>query len=183
MSQPLLGTIALFAGNFAPKGWALCAGQLLPIAQNAALFSILGTTYGGNGSSTFALPNLCGRAPVGAGQSTTGTSYTLGQSFGAESVTLNANQLPAHMHVVAPPVSSSIGTQVTPSGGYPAQVNPGGSRGSSASSYNAYASVSNAQAAAYNTASTGNNLAVSILSPSLVVNYIIALQGIFPSRN
>ena len=95
MNEPFIGSIVMFAGNFAPQGWALCNGQLLPIQQNAALFSILGTTYGGDGKTTFALPDLRGRVPVHSGQGPGLSLYNLGQSGGAENVTLTVNQLPA----------------------------------------------------------------------------------------
>ena len=98
MASPFIGQITLFAGNFAPRGWAFCNGQLLSIAQNTALFSILGTTYGGNGQTTFALPDLRGRVPVHAGQGPGLSNYDLGQQGGAESVTLTTAQMPAHTH-------------------------------------------------------------------------------------
>src|SRR5437879_11862971 len=100
MSTPLLGSIIMFAGNFAPRGWALCNGQILPIAQNTALFSILGTTYGGNGQTTFALPDLRGRVPVGSGQGPGLSNYDLGQQGGSESETLTVNQMPEHTHAI-----------------------------------------------------------------------------------
>src|SRR5437763_9456727 len=98
MSNPCVAEIRLFAGNFAPTGWALCNGQLMPISQNTALFSLLGTTYGGNGQSTFALPNLQGSAPLGQGQGPGLTSRALGEVGGSPSVTLLANQMPLHAH-------------------------------------------------------------------------------------
>src|SRR5438132_3777791 len=100
MSQPFLGMIAIFPYNFAPAGWAFCAGQILPIAQNTALFSLLGTTYGGNGQTTFALPDLRSRAPVGAGQGPGLSNIDLGEVSGAESATLLINNLPSHNHSV-----------------------------------------------------------------------------------
>src|ERR687884_310806 len=101
MSEPFIGLVTIFAGNFAPRGWALCQGQLLPIAQNTALFSILGTTYGGNGQTTFALPDLRGRAPIGTGQGPGLPSYTLGEAAGSPSITLLSTQMPMHNHLVA----------------------------------------------------------------------------------
>src|SRR5256885_6556579 len=98
MLEPLIGSIALFAGNFAPKGWMFCAGQILSIAQNTALFSILGTTYGGNGQTTFALPDLRDRAAVSAGQGPGLTNRDLGEQFGEESTTLTVSQIAAHLH-------------------------------------------------------------------------------------
>ena len=107
MADPFLGEIRLFGGNFAPQGWALCNGQLLSISQNTALFSILGTTYGGDGIQTFALPNLQGRVPIHWGQGAGLSAYNLGQSGGSENVTLLVNQIPAHSHLV----SSDAGDQ------------------------------------------------------------------------
>src|SRR5438132_384897 len=108
MSEPFLGEIRMFCGNFNPRGWALCNGQLLSIAQNTALFSILGTTYGGNGQTTFALPDLRGRVPVHPGQGPGLSMYNLGENGGAESVTLTAAQMPAHQHTVTPACGNSI---------------------------------------------------------------------------
>src|SRR4051812_22593920 len=101
MDNPFLGTISLFAGNFAPRGWAFCNGQILPIAQNTALFSILGTTYGGNGQTTFALPDLRGRAPIHWGQGPGLTNRELGEVSGSENVTLISTQMPIHNRMVA----------------------------------------------------------------------------------
>src|SRR5271157_5430691 len=100
MSNPFVAEIRIFCGNFAPTGWAFCNGQILPIAQNTALFSLLGTTYGGDGRTTFALPDLRGRVPISSGQGPGLASYALGQSGGAETATLGASQLPAHNHLV-----------------------------------------------------------------------------------
>src|SRR5271155_5619646 len=100
MTEPFFAQIQIFPYNFAPRGWAMCNGQILPISQNTALFSLLGTFYGGNGTSNFALPNLQGRVPIHAGQGTGLSAYTVGETGGAESVTLNANQIPAHTHSV-----------------------------------------------------------------------------------
>lgn len=168
MSDPLLGSIILFAGNFAPRGYALCQGQILPISQNTALFSILGTTYGGNGQTTFALPDLRGRAPVGPGQGPGLSDYQLGEQSGVESVTLTVNQLPGHNH----PLRASSGEQTTDrptSGG-------GLARGGAYISSGDTSDVSIAPIA-------GGSQPHENRSPYLAVNYIIALQGIFPSRN
>src|SRR4051794_10683767 len=100
MSEPFIGEVIMFAGNFAPRGWALCQGQLLSIAQNTALFSILGTTYGGNGQTTFALPDLRGRVPLGQGQGPGLSSYVLGEVAGNENVTLISTQMPQHNHLL-----------------------------------------------------------------------------------
>src|SRR5438093_3526136 len=100
MSAPFVAEIRIFAGNFAPVGWATCDGQLLPISQNTALFSLLGTFYGGDGKSTFALPNMQGSVPLGQGQSTTGTEYFLGQQGGEQTVTLLQTEMPVHTHTL-----------------------------------------------------------------------------------
>ena len=101
MSDPFVAEIRMFAGNFAPKGWALCNGQLLPISQNTALFSLVGTFYGGDGKSTFALPDMQGSVPLGQGQSTTGTEYFLGQQAGEQFVTLLQSEIPIHTHTLS----------------------------------------------------------------------------------
>jgi microcystin-dependent protein len=148
VSEPFLAEIILFAGNFAPRGWAFCQGQILSIAQNTALFSLLGTTYGGNGTTTFALPDLRGRVPVGQGQGPGLSAYTLGEVSGSESRTLTVNQLASHTHVVNASNGSATGTR--PSGNVP---------------------------------SGGGSQPFDTRQPYLVLNYIIALVGIFPSRN
>ena len=166
MAEPFIGQIILFAGNFAPRGYAFCAGQLLPIAQNTALFSILGTTYGGNGQTTFALPDLRGRAPLSSGQGPGLSNYDLGQSAGQETHTLNANEMPQHTHL--PQAASGDQTTNRAAGSVPAS---GG----------AYATTANASGAA--TSSAGGSQPHNNLQPYLVLNYCIALEGIFPSRN
>src|SRR4249919_3080608 len=114
MGDQFVGEIRIFAGNFAPTGWALCQGQLLPISQNTALFSLLGTYYGGNGQTTFALPNLQDSAPLGAGQGSGLTERVLGETGGTENVTLLQTEMPAHSHGIN--ASTSLGTQTDPSG-------------------------------------------------------------------
>jgi microcystin-dependent protein len=127
MSEPFIGMIILVGFNFAPRGWAVCNGQLLPISQNTALFSLLGTTYGGNGQTTFALPDLRGRVPNGMGQGPGLSNYTIGQVGGVEGVTLTVNQMPAHTHVITPGglaatsrVKNAAGNRQTPVGNVPA---------------------------------------------------------------
>ncbi len=167
MAEPFLGSILLFAGNFAPQGWAFCNGQILPITQNTALFSLLGTTYGGNGTSTFALPDLRGRVPIHFGQGPGLSSYVEGQVGGAENVTLIATQMPQHQHL-QPATNGDEGTN-RPNGAVPAR---GG----------VYAASSDGSALAP-TSAAGGNQAHENLQPYLALNFIIALQGIFPSRN
>jgi microcystin-dependent protein len=179
MDAPFIGSIVLFAGNFAPRGWAFCAGQLLPIAQNTALFSILGTTYGGNGQTTFALPDLRGRVPLGTGQGPGLATYQLGEVIGVENVTLNTNQLPAHNHAVQ--VSSTAANSATANNNYLAVANA--NVGGDPVTVNTYNGTPNAMLGPNSISATGNNLPHENIQPSLGMNYIIALEGIFPSRN
>lgn len=166
MSEPFLGEIRLFSGNFAPRGWALCNGQIMAINQNQALFSLLGTTYGGNGVTTFALPNLCGRAPVHAGG-----AITLGESSGEEVHTLTQQEIPAHTHRVV--ASSSAATEVSPVNNvWAAKENCYGALHFPTTSLNA----SSLQSA-------GGSQPHSNMQPYLVLNFIIATEGIFPSRD
>ena|SRR5437667_9308346 len=163
MSEPFLGEIKIISWNFPPKGWSFCNGQLLPINQNQALFSILGTTYGGDGRTTFALPNLQGRSPVHVGN-----GIALGELGGETAHTLNINELPAHNHV---PNANSNAASVGP-----AANNFWSQTGSYAPSPDT----------AMNPASilpTGGSQPHENMSPYLVLNFIIALQGIFPSQN
>ena len=177
------GTIAeirLFAGNFAPRNWAFCAGQIMSIAQNTALFSLLGTTYGGNGQTTFALPDLRGRVPVGTGQGPGLSNITLGEVSGTPTVTLLTTQIPAHNHPVTGSLNmgakNGAGNSISPTGNYPAQ-----------GAANAYSTTQDAQMAALNgsitTGPTGGSQPFSIMPPYLGMNYVICLFGIFPSRN
>ncbi len=172
MASPFLGEIAMFGGNFAPVGRAFCSGQLISIAQNSALFALLGTTYGGDGVNTFGLPNLQGRVPVHFGTGPGLPTYVQGQTGGAESVTVTSSQLPAHSHTISSSSSTTARTTTDPTGAIPA----------------------NASVAPY-TASSGSSFGASMIGPSggsqphsnmmpyLCVNFIIALAGIFPSRN
>jgi microcystin-dependent protein len=167
MLDPHLGEIQFVAFNFAPQGWALCNGQLLPINQNQALFSLLGTMYGGNGQTNFALPNLRGRVVISAGD-----DFVPGQAGGTESVTLTVGQLPAHVHSY--PVADhrgSTGDPGTPSGAYFASGEP------------AYALAGNATFAPNAVTSVGGSQAHTNMQPYLVLTAIIALQGIYPNQN
>ena len=181
MDQPYIGAIVLFAGNFAPRGWALCQGQLIAISTNTALFSILGTTYGGNGQTTFALPDLRGRIPVGQGQGPGLSTYTLGEQTGTEQVTLLTNQMPQHNHLMN--VGSLAADNAGPTGLYLTSANAN-YQGDPVSVY-AYGATAAANATlnVKSITNTGGNLPHPNIQPSLCLNYIIALEGIFPSRN
>jgi microcystin-dependent protein len=164
MSEPFLGEIKIISWNFPPKGWTFCNGQLLPINQNQALFSILGTTYGGNGQTTFGLPNLQGRSPLHVGN-----GIVLGELGGETSHTLNISELPAHNHT---PVGNSGNPTQPSAGGNLWCVNPA-----------QYNSTSNSSMSPAGMLATGGNQPHENMSPYLVLNFIIALQGIFPSQN
>ena len=167
--EPLIGMIVLFAGNFAPRGWAFCDGSLLSISQYQALFSILGTTYGGNGQTTFALPDLRGRVPLSAGQGPGLTVRPLGAHGGAEQTVLTSAQLPSHSH----PLNAKQGAadDDLPTGNLLAGAEVFGAGSPD--------SVMNAEAIG----STGGSTPVGNMQPFLALNYIIALEGIYPSRS
>ena len=167
--EPFLGEIIMFAGNFAIRGWAFCNGQLLPINQNQALFSILGTTYGGDGRTTFALPDLRGRFPMHPGQGPGLTSRSLGQKGGSETNTITTNQLPSHHHVIE---AKEEANAADPSGNFVAGTGS-----------NAFGTTADKQMNANSTTSVGGGQAVNNMQPFNCINYIIALQGTFPSRN
>lgn len=172
MASPFLGEIRMVGFNFAPYGWALCNGQLMSIQQNTALFSLLGTFYGGNGTSTFALPNLQGYVPIHQGQARSGTIYTIGEISGTESITLLQNDLPAHNHG---------GAFQTAAGGSRGNVkSPAGHVLAGHETVNVWNPASNTQMAPL---IYGQNLPHENRQPFLVVNFVIALNGIFPSRN
>ena len=161
-----IGEIRLFGGNFAPRSWAFCDGQLLPISQNTALFSILGTMYGGDGRTTFALPDLRGRAPLGVGHGPGLQDVRQGEKGGSETVTLTAAQLPSHNHQLK--VAGEEGNKKQPSEGFLA--------------VGSYHSTADDTAPSDAITNTGANQPVSVVQPFLGLRYIICLQGIFPSR-
>lgn len=188
MSEPFIGEIRMFAGNFAPRGWAFCSGQILPIAQNQALFSILGTIYGGNGQTTFALPDLQSRSPVGTGTGGGLTHITLGQVAGTENVSLTTGQLPSHAPTVAvnvaiPAVTASTNVAAAPSATAILGPVTGGGRPGTLYSTDATDVALKPFAAEVTVAPVGGNLPVPIRNPYLGMNFIIALEGIFPTRN
>lgn len=176
----MIGEVRMFAGTFAPKSWAFCQGQTIQIAQNTALFSILGTTYGGNGTTNFQLPDMQGRVCVGTGSGPGLSPYSLGQKSGTETVTLTTNQMPAHSHQafgsLTPFVNSGPPEETNPSGAYPAisaggdiySGSPNGSMGPSP----IVATVAN----------NGSNQPHENMQPYLGMNYVICMFGIFPSR-
>ncbi|MBZ5507914.1 MAG: tail fiber protein [Acidobacteriia bacterium] len=166
MSSPFIGEIRMFAGNFAPVGWAFCNGALIPISENDALFNLIGTTYGGDGQETFALPNLQSRIPVHVGP-----GFALGQSGGTESVTLTTSQIPAHSHV--PQCNSGTGNLLVPTGGVWAQPTTG-------TDYSDVAPSLNMDPAALQ--SSGGSQPHDNMVPFLVVNFILSLFGVFPSQ-
>lgn len=180
MSEPFLGEIKMVGFNFAPRGWSFCDGQLLPIAQNTALFSLLGTTYGGDGRTTFGLPDLRGRVPIHVGSGPGLSSYRWGERGGVENVTLNVTQIPAHGHTAAGTANAvnGAGNSKTPTGNTWASL----------SRENAYSSaVADGTMAANNVNVTVNNAGGSQphtnVQPFLSIYFCIALTGIFPSRS
>lgn len=176
--EGVIGYVTMFAGNFAPKSWAFCQGQIINIASNTALFSILGTTYGGNGTTTFALPDCRGRRVVGAGNGPGLTPYALGQKGGQETLTLNVNQMPAHAHammITATPKSyGDAGAEESPEGAMYALNGSG------------YAPIGGTPMKGYTTlvqmSNTGADYPFEILSPYMGLNYIICQYGVFPAR-
>jgi microcystin-dependent protein len=186
--EGFIGEIRLFAGNFEPRGWAFCNGQILSIAQNTALFSILGTMYGGNGQTTFALPDLRGRVPVGPGQGPGLSNKDIGESAGTETNTLTIQQLPAHSHTFSGTIkaTSEAGNTSNPTGAYPAKAEVVLSR-TETKENNAYKNTSNtamaADALTGTVGNTGQNQSVNNMQPYLGLHYIICLEGVFPARN
>ena len=170
MTTPFVGEIKIFAGNFAPTGHALCNGQLMPISQNTALFSILGTTYGGDGKSTFALPDLQGRSPMHPGQGPGLSLHILGEQSGTETETLGVTQMPAHVHALS---GSTAASASTPSNGLLGQA-----------SAPVYGGASNlVQMASQAVSAVGGAQPHDNRQPYLALTFIIALQGVFPPRS
>lgn len=170
-SEPFLSQLGIFAFNFAPQGWALCNGQLLSIATNQALFSLLGTSYGGNGSTNFALPDLRGRSPIHFGQGMGLSNYVLGQSLGSENVNLITSQLPAHNHGFVG--NSSVGNLSDPAGNFVAQCDEG---------VKSYSGASNTVMNSAAVSNAGGSQSHSNIQPYLTISYCVAIQGLFPSQ-
>ena len=172
--EPLLGEIRMFAGNFAPRGWAMCDGQILSISQNTALFSLLGTIYGGDGRTTFALPDLRGRVPMHHGNGPGLTGKNIGLKSGTETNILTTDNLPSHSHTINAVLED--GNQSIPTGNLPAGTKLLDKEYSDAATANTTMNATMVN-------STGNDQEVNNMQPYLTITYIIALQGIFPSRN
>jgi microcystin-dependent protein len=170
--EPFIGQIIMFGGNFAPRGWAFCDGQLLPISSNSALFSILGTTYGGDGRTTFALPDLRSRVAIHPGRGPGLSDYRLGQKGGAENVTLTANQIPSHNHAIRAANTGGDDTNPTTANGF----------GSASDDLYIEDAPSSTMQSGIVT-NTGGSQAHTNIQPFQCVNFIIALQGIYPSRS
>jgi microcystin-dependent protein len=174
MSEPFIAEIRIFAGNFAPRSWAFCNGQLLPVSQNTALFSLIGTTYGGDGRTTTALPNLEGRAPMHPGRGPGLTSRRLGQRGGVETVTLTEAQMPNHTHTLRA-VTTDPADITTPTSSSSYAFSDSG---------NAYSlNTPNAIMAEQMLPAAGGSQAHNNMQPYLTMNFIIALQGLYPSRS
>jgi microcystin-dependent protein len=172
MADAFLGEVRMFAGNFAPVGWELCNGQLLPISQYDALFTLLGTTYGGDGQNTFRLPDLRGRTPVHQGVANGLTTRVIGQVTGTETVTLTPSQLPAHNHAVH--ATSGAGTSAVPTGASWAAASTGEDQYSQG--------TPNASMAAISTATAGGGQPHDNMAPFQALSFIIAVEGIYPSQ-
>ncbi len=176
MANPFLAEIRIFTGNFAPKGWALCDGQIMPISQNTALFSLLGTTYGGDGKSNFAIPNLQGCAPMQAGQGPGLSLRDLGETGGEQAVTLLQTEMPAHSHTAQAALTG---------GGVTSPTNNAWASGlkGHAPAFVASNPQTNVQMNPLGTSIAGGNLPHNNLPPFLGLTFIIALQGVFPPRS
>lgn len=176
--EPYLGQIQAFGFNFTPRGWAHCNGQLLPISQNQALFSLLGTIYGGDGRTTFALPDLRGRVPMNYGQGSGLSNQPIGERSGAERVTLNTNEIPAHTHATTVNVNITPGEQSVPVNNFLAKDNGGTNNYSATSTSGATLNPS-----AVSVQNTGGSQSHYNMQPYLAINYCIALTGLYPSRS
>lgn len=170
MAQPYVGEIRMFGGNFAPNGWLFCEGQVLPISENEVLFQLIGTTYGGDGQETFNLPDLRGRLPIHQGTSSLGSTYQVGETGGAEEVTLTVNQVPAHSHPFL--ASTAIANQSAPTNNVVAQ---------SAAADLYIEDTPDVSLAAQSIAAVGGSQPHHNFQPYLCVNFIISLFGIYPS--
>ena len=171
MDQPYVGEIRLFAGNFPPNGWMFCDGQSLPISENEVLFQLIGTTYGGDGESTFALPNLQSRVPVHFGSGNTGVTYQIGESAGVESVTLSVQQIPNHTHPMS--ASTNVAQDTSPSGKVVAQ---------SGTALLYIQDTTDTDFSNQSMTPVGGSQPHDNMQPFLCINFIISLFGVFPSQ-
>lgn len=172
MAEPFIGQVILVGFNFAPRGYAFCDGSVQSIAQNSALFALIGTTYGGNGQTTFALPDLRSRVPIHQGQGPGLQNYVIGQNSGSETVTLTASNLPNHTHLVS--ATTDVGNAASPANAVIARSSVRGQQ-------NFHDGA--ATAALASLGSSGGSQPLSIMQPYRAMNYVIAVEGIFPSRN
>jgi microcystin-dependent protein len=179
MSSPFVAEVTMFGFNFPPKGWAFCDGQLLPISQNTALFSLLGTNYGGDGKSTFGLPNIQGMAVVGQGQSPGTSQYFVGETTGVENVTLLTSEMPSHNHSFT--ATSAQGTTLSSVGNQLAQAHMGGKQASFTGNY-LNAAATNITMSPLCTTTAGSSFPHNNMQPYLTLNFCIAMQGVFPPR-
>ena len=173
--EPFVGEVRMFAGNFAPRGWAFCDGQLMSISSNTALFSLLGTTYGGDGRTTFGVPDLRGRAVLHEGTGPGLSNKRLGERSGQETVTLTTNNLPSHSHTAVINADNSVATSDEPGNALPA-------RNAAATPQYGVNANTTLNSAAVSVGNTGGGQAINNMQPYNTVNYIIALVGIYPSR-
>ena len=179
--DPFIGQISLLACNFAPQGWALCQGQVLSISQNTALFALLGINFGGDGKTNFQLPDLRRRAPIGFGQGPGLSAYGIGQTGGGETISISSANYPVHSHTLFAAASAATGN--APNGLFEAQGQTGGRGGTvNLAAYSGSGTATTLAAAAL-TAAPGGGQPHNNLQPYLALNFCIALQGIFPSRN
>lgn len=172
MSDPFIGEIRMFGGTFAPAGWAFCDGQLQPISQNDALFTLIGTTYGGDGQETFALPDLQGRVPLHSGTGPGGTTYTLGEKSGVETVTLNTPQIPIHNHPLV--ASTNPANQIAGTGGILAAA---------VSQSYLFGAAPDSNLNAQTIGAVGGSQPHENMQPYLAISFILSLFGIFPQQN
>ena len=179
MATPFLGAISMISFNFPPKGWAFCNGQILPINQNQALFSLLGTTYGGNGTQTFQLPDLQNQVPIHFGQGPGLSNYTQGQAGGTETVTLTTTTIPTHTHTLNVTTTNATAAAIA------SNLLPAVPTVASATFYavSGSPSLETQNLASTSVSTAGGSQPHNNLMPSLCINFVIALQGIFPSRN
>jgi len=178
--EAFVGTILPFAFNFAPSGWLPCNGQTLAISQYNALFALIGVTYGGNGTTTFMLPNLQGRNVISQGTGA-GSTYVMGEVAGSTSATILLNNMPIHNHLIN--VSSAAGVQTTPVNGMPAMINTGSVKTPVTSAFGYAPAPPNGQMAPTTVATSGGSVPMNVQNPYLILNYCICINGLFPSRN